>query len=327
MSIDFSLVPFDPCPILDKGIMEGERPDQTAILALDIQAKFLFVDDKGRTYHEYSLPSNADINNVGGYVGKHIKYRDPELLEFLKVNGISKTTLAKSNFPILHSRSPNLDAELFHLIQHLQLTENKRRITLFDLGCTVAEHWTLLDVMLRSQTGRGAQDVISYTGLDKSPLLLTVARLLHQNVAPEHFQLLHLEGSGFSFPPQTFDLSLCVGVVNHVYAPLSALEKLLVATRYTSVLALWTTTEPEGFWTTIHSGLAFYFFSVNDLQKLEQRLARGHFFVLDYLPEASNSQARSYIGLGAERTASLGCYHLLYSTLDHPHIEQLCSVS
>jgi len=327
MTTEFVLVPFDPCPVLDKGTLEGGRPNQTAILALDIQAKFLFVDDKGRTYHEYPLPSNADIHNVGGYVGKLIEYRNPELLEFFKANGISKATLAKSNFPILHSRSPKLDAELFHLIQHLRLMENQRRITLFDLGCTVAEHWTLLDVMLRSQTGRGAEDAITYTGLDKSPLLLSVARLLHQNVSTEHFQLIHLEGSGFSFPPLTFDLTLCVGVVNHVYDPLGALEKLLIATRYTSVLALWTTTESEGFWTTIHSGLAFYFFSIKDLQQLQKRLARGSFFVLDFLPEASNSQARSYIGLGAKRMASLGCYHLLYSTLNHPHLEQLCSES
>ena len=71
---------------------------------------------------------------------------------------------------------------------------------------------------------------------------------------------MQCEGSAFEFEDEKFDLSLCIGVVNHVYNPLVALEKLLKATKYASVMAIWTTSEEEGFWTTLHSGLAFLFF-------------------------------------------------------------------
>ena len=59
----------------------------------------------------------------------------------------------------------------------------------------------------------------------------------------------------FSFREKQFDLSLMFGVVNHTANPMSALSKILAATRYASVLALWVTAGKEGFWAIIYSVL------------------------------------------------------------------------
>lgn len=318
MAPHFDLQSFDPCPLSDKGILEaGGDAAGSNLLALDISARYIFFDANGEIFHEYPLPSDADIHNVGGYVGKVIKYRDPALLEHFKRSGVTVGALKESPFPILTSRSPQLDLVLFQLIERLRAEHGLDRVSLFDLGCTVGEHWDLLNTMLLASEpdGGGSATMLSYCGLDKSSLLLTIAYLLHADVRRDHFRLIHAEGSSFDLPDSTFDLSLSVGVINHVAEPVSALVKLIRATRFATVIALWVTEEETGFWCTIHSGLPFYVFAQNEFREIEQRNPNGRFHLLDYIPEMQSSQERSFIGLGEDRLRRMGCAHLLFSSL------------
>ena len=314
----FSLQQFDPCPVGHDGVFDNAGAAQTQVLALDIQSKYLFVDPKGVRYHEYFVPGTPDVQNCGGYVDKVVLYRDPALYAHLARHGISAHTFSRAEFPILSTRSPRLDLALFALIRELRVERPCKPVGLLDHGCTVGEHYDLLDVMLRAaSTGaESAADAIAYCGLDKSAMLLSIARLLHDQVAPGGFRVLHAEGSGFAVGREEFDLSLSVGVVNHVADPKAALEKLLRATRRAAVMALWVTTEPEGFWAVNHSGVPNYFFSRTDLAQVRERRGVGTYFSLEYIPETSASQMRSYVGLGQKKLESLGCYHLAYSLTD-----------
>lgn len=313
----FQLEQFDPCPLASKGMLDEGAKGSTQLLALNIESKYLFVDETGEKFHEYFVPGTPDIQNCGGYVDKVIQYRDPALFGYLQAHGISPESFARNAFPILNTRSPRLDLLLYALIHRLLELSPGRRVSLLDHGCTVAEHYDLLDVMLRvSSHGKEcAADILSYCGLDKSSMLLSIARLLHHRSMEEHFRLVHAEGSNFSFDNEEFDLSLSVGVVNHVANPIVALEKLLDATRYACVLALWVTSDPEGFWAVNHSGIPNYFFSQRDLAHLLRKRGVGRFCVAEFTPETEASQLRSYIGVGQEKTRSLGSYHLVFSTL------------
>ena len=84
------------------------------------------------------------------------------------------------------------------------------RVSLFDHGCTVAEHFDLLDVLLQAVGPDRARDVLHYIGLDISAMLLSAARLLHSDVKEEHFQLIRAEGSSVRLPERAFDLALTV---------------------------------------------------------------------------------------------------------------------
>jgi SAM-dependent methyltransferase len=312
----FELEQFDPCPLTQKGIMDG-CAETTHLLALDIQSKYLFVDDTGKTYHEYFVPGTPDVQNCGGYVDKVIKYRDPLLYQYLSSRGVSNESFAASQFPILQTRSPKLDLLLFDCIRHLQEVCGVKRVSLLDHGCTVAEHYDLLDVMLRAASGGklNAVDCLAYCGLDKSAMLITIGRLLHPTVPEADFRLMKVEGSAFQFRDQEFDLSLSVGVINHVANPVGALASLLSATRYACVLAIWVTFEGEGFWAFNHSGVPNYFFSQKDLAQLLKLRGAGRFFSVGFTSEDQASQMRSYVGIGEDKLRALGSYHLVFSTL------------
>lgn len=312
----FELEQFDPCPLADKGLMEGSS-EATQVLSLDIQSKYLFVDESGKTYHQYFVPGTPDVQNCGGYVDKVIKYRDPRLIEYLLAKGVSTSSFANSPFPILQTRSPKLDLLLFDLICHLRQVMGIERVSLLDHGCTVAEHYDLLDVMLRAASHEKctASQLLHYCGLDKSAMLLTIARLLHPMAPQNHFRVIQLEGTAFKFRDQEFDLSLSVGVINHVANPVDALGKLLMASRYACVMAIWVTLEEEGFWAFNHSGVPNYFFSKKDLATLLRRRGEGRYYSAGFTPEHEASQRRSYVGIGNDKLRSLGSYHLIFTTL------------
>lgn len=313
----FELQQFDPCPLPSKGVFDDGAQTGTQLLALEIQSKYLFVDETGGKYHEYFVPGTPDIQNCGGYIDKVILYRDPALFEFLCTHGVSRETFARPEFPILHTRSPKLDLALFSLIRYLHARPGAGRVSLLDHGCTVAEHYDLLDAMLRANSGgaESASSTIAYCGLDKSAMLLSIARLLHQDVPDRLFRIIQAEGSEFNAQDGEFDLSLTVGVVNHVANPQQALKKLLLATRFSSVMALWVTTEKEGFWAVNHSGVPNYFFSRSDLARVLRERGEGGFYSIEYVPENQASQMRSYVGLGEQKLMSLGSYYLIFSTL------------
>jgi SAM-dependent methyltransferase len=306
--------PFDPCPIPRHGVHELEQDNQTGrgIVALDIQSKYQFVDEAGGVVHEYNLPTFSDIVTCGGYVDKIFKYRDPEIIEHFSRVGVNLEALADPRFPLLATRSPRLDIYLTWLIRHVSERE-KRRVSLFDLGCSAGEHFDLIDVMLAGGYGQRAADLISYCGLDRSALTLSAARMLHANIPADQFRLIHSEGSAFDFPPRSFDLGLTVGVVNHVTDPALALAKLLSVVRSYAVLALWVTKRPKGFWAIGHSGESIYFFSYEDLRAVARQQPHARFHVADFIPDTESTQYRSYVGIGSEGIESLGCYHLVFT--------------
>jgi hypothetical protein len=313
----FELQQYDPVPLSAEGQLDENKRTNSDLIALDIQSKYLFVDENGETYHEYFVPGTPDVQNCGGYVDKVIQYRDPALITHLRERGVSPETFANSPFPILATRSPRLDLLLFAIANELRSQHGLSRVSLLDHGCTVAEHYDLLDIMMRAASSDRVtvRSALSYVGLDKSAMLLTIARLLHPWAPAEHFQVLQAEGSSFSFSNAQFDLSLSVGVVNHVADPVAALKKILAATRYACVLALWVTAGEEGFWAINHSGVANYFFSRGDLARLLRERGEGRFYSTEFTIETQASQLRSYVGIGEDKLRTLGSYHLVYSTL------------
>jgi hypothetical protein len=312
----FQLKHDDPGPPESALINAGS--DDRRVIALDICTKYQFVDATGAIRHEYVLPGTPEIQNCGGYFDKLAKYRDPALLTYLKHAGVSKESFANPQFPLLATRSPQLDLLLLRLIKHLREQRGNERVSLFDHGCSVAEHFDLLDVMLQAETGERACDVISYVGLDISALLLTAAQAFHSDVPQEHFRLIQSEGSNLDFPDRIFDLTLTVGVVNHVADPPATVEHLLRGTKHAAVMALWVTSEDRGFFALNHTGASAYFFSCHDLARLQDANPDGRFLVADFIPEANSTQRSSYLGIDAQRESSLGCYHLVFSRLADP---------
>ena len=139
--------------------------------------------------------------------------------------------------------------------------------------------------MLEASGEGRARDVLTYVGLDISPLLLTAARVLASDVDPEHFRLVRAEGSALEFPDRAFDLSLTVGVVNHVADPPATIAHLLRGVRYAAVMALWVTSKENGFHALNHTGASAYFFSRSDLARLQAAHPDGRFLVADFIPE------------------------------------------
>jgi len=285
------------------------------LIALDIKYKYVFASTAGAIHHEYEVPNNAEITNAGGYFDKLCKYRDPAIEKYFREEGLSLDSIRRSENPLLRSRSPQLDFILTGLIAKLE-AELARPIRLFDHGCSVGEHYDMIDIMLRVDRGRGIGGSVLYTGLDLSPIALTLARMTHSSVPKSDFRLVQSEGS--EIPPIVGrqDLALSVGVVNHVARPLAALEGIIDRTAYATTLALWVTSEPEGFWAVNHSGIPNYFLSIRDLERIARARPQGRFEVIDFVPETASSQGDSYIGVTPERTKLLGSYHLLWTTID-----------
>jgi SAM-dependent methyltransferase len=311
----FRLIRSDPVLYLDDSFHSSSERQERGVIALDIQTKYQFVAEGTSVFHEYRIPGSTEIQNCGGYVDKIAKYRDPELLSYLRDSGVSREAFATARFPLLATRSPQLDLLVYRLIRHLRTINDSQRVSLFDHGCSVGEHFDFLDTMMLAETGERAADLISYCGLDISGLLLHAARLLHADTQPEHFRLIQAEGSALDFPDHAFDITLTVGVVNHVADPLSTIRNLLRGTRHAAVMALWVTSQERGFFAINHSGNGAYFFSREDLAALQRTNPDGRFLVADFIPETSSTQRRSYVGISAEREASLGCYHLVFSRL------------
>lgn len=306
-------------PLVPDAETTAGRPEDRGVIALDIRTKYQFIDRSGGIFHEYEFPGSAEIQNCGGYFDKVAKYRDPALLAYLKEAGVSQTSFATPRFPILATRSPQLDLLVLQYVDHLR-KGGRARVSLLDLGCSIAEHFDLLDVMLQASDAGRAGEVLNYVGLDVSALLLSAARILHSDIPENHFQLVHREGSTLDFPDRYFDVTMTVGVVNHVADPARALADLLRVTRHAAVMAIWVTSEDDGFFALNHSGIGAYFFSRRDIEMLQAANPDGTFMVADFTPETSSSQRSSYIGIDAAREALLGCYNLIFTRLPDPPV-------
>lgn len=293
------------------GLQIGDETGKT-IIALDIQTKIQFRSSEGSVEHEYLFPSNRHIQNCGGYVDKLIKYRSTEVrnaVEELASKGASHLPLPD----VLKGRSILVDQILAQMVDRLLGSRKQDRATIFDHGCTVAEHYELLDQMMYARSGYRASERLSYVGLDVSPLALSAARILHPNAPESHFQLILAEGSDISLGSESVDFSLSIGVVNHVRDPLHALDRLLDISRNATVLVLWATGENSGFWATNHSGVPNYFFSIKDLGAMSEKYAhKGRFYYAAFTPESQSTQISSYIGLSPQRLALMGSYTLAF---------------
>jgi SAM-dependent methyltransferase len=306
----FRLKPAAP-PSIEKHTSNEDTVGR-GVIALDIQTKYQFISDDAGIFHEYEMPGSSEIQNIGGYFDKIYKYRDPELLEYLLAHGVSKASFDTNAFPILATRSPQLDLAALPFITSVRDLK-KDRVSLLDHGCSAAEHFDFLDVLLKASGQRPAEEVLSYIGLDYSALLLSTAKTLHRHVDERYFRLVHQEGTELNFPDRSIDLTLSVGVVNHVADPPKALRQLLRVTRHACVLALWVTSQPKGFYAINHVGVGAYFFSARDLGAIQAENADGRFFVVEFIPEIQSTQRSSYVGIDADQEASLGCYHLIFS--------------
>lgn len=313
----FQLTRVNPCPrFTDSGETEATTPG--TLISISVASKYEFYDSLGSVYHHYPVPGSAEVQNLAGYVDKLMKYRDPELETYLRRNGLSKEVFLRGDFPILKSRSPKLDILLHRLIRMIQTQRQIQRVSLFDHGCTVAEHYDFLDLMLKvdGEGKGGAAEALNYLGLDRFSSLLHAAQHLHFDAPSEYFQLMQAEGSDFALSPKSFDLALSVGVVNHTHNPKEALAKILEATRVAAVFALWIVDrEEDGIWLTNHAGNASYFFSRSDLREVLLRRGEGYFALEEFIPERESSQPDSYVGVSQELYDSLACCHLVYTTL------------
>lgn len=301
---------YDPLPLRQIGVLDGRNVDRN-VIALTTLFKYWFANGDGSTAHEYEIPNSVAVINCGGYIDKLIKYRDPKIRVYFDKNGFDLSKAGEAQLPLLLTRSPKLDVLAAQLIQKYRT--DGAPVAVYDHGCSVAEHYDLLDVVLRANAGRHAHELIAYTGLDISPLLLAAARMLHANVPAELFRLIRTEGSQIPLEDASQDVALSVGVINHVADPKSALRELLRVTKRSAVFAAWVTSEPDGFWAINHSGVASYFYSRADLDAAGRSFPQGKFHIVEFIPESESSQPNSYVGIGAERIETLGCYHLVWT--------------
>ena len=304
----------------------SDHPDASkAVIALDIVTKYQFQTQDGAVYHEYSLPSNRDIQNCGGYIDKLLKYRSPDIRNFIMEEKPTLQRLRSSSWPVLHGRSPHIDLILNDLVA-IRRKEQTGRVSLLDHGCSVAEHFDFIDLLLQATTDQRAQDVLLYCGIDLSPLVLSAAKLFHPSCLGKNFQLILSEGSELNFPDDCFDFSISVGVVNHVVRPLETLEKLLRITRTAFITAIWVTGEDEGYWAFNHSGAGNYFFAEKDLAALALKYAKGRFYSAEFVPEHNSTQPDSYVGINDRQLSRMGSYILVFSAVsDIPdYLQPLC---
>lgn len=285
------------------------------LVVLDTGTRYLFRDETGLDVHQYDIPDSSDIQNCGGYLDKMLQYRDPRLLAYLIKKGVSKEALDSEEFPLLKTRSPQLDYLLMRFIIALREENPHRRVSLFDLGCTVAEHFDALDLMLKAQSkGKlNAVDVLSYCGVDMAPLVLCAAQQFHLDADPAHFKLTLGEGSGVNIPEGGFDLALSVGVINNLKDPILGLTKLLKSVKEGAVFAVWVADSEEGFWGVSHRSTPQYFYGHKDINSFITLNEDFKFLIADFIPEHDSTQQKHFIGVSEEQLKGVGCYHLIYT--------------
>ena len=319
---EFDLRPFDPIPLETAGTFDQLSTAGSELMALDVISKYQFNTEDGQPFHEYLIPASESVQRLGGYIDKIALWRDPQLLEFLTEYGINTVSTECKKYPILNTRSPQLDFYLYKCIKYYLEKYDKDKLSLFDLGCTVAEHLDFLDLLIRADTSNksSATDILTYCGLDSSESALTAAQIFHEHLVGPNFELILSDGAEHDIPPDSFDLSISVGVINHLPDPILGLQKFLLLTREASVMALWVTSEPEGRWVRTHGGLQNYFFSHQDLQSVKDTKPGGRFLYFDYIPDTQTTNPKGYVGIGTDVIEKLGVYHLVYtaSPLDAP---------
>jgi SAM-dependent methyltransferase len=308
-AVDFA--EFDPAPPAPAGALAPGAASR-AVMAIAATQEFLFVSEAGAQIHRYELPDHSDILNCGGYIDKLLKYRDPALAAHIRANGVTPAAFADPRFPLLATRSPQIDLLILRALLKLLGDDPERRVRIFDLGCTVAEHYDLLALMLEaaSQGKFDARRNIQYAGLDVSALALAAARALHADLPPEAFGLILQEGSAVRIPEGAYDLSLSIGVIHNLKEPVEGTIRLLNGTSFAASLACWVCAQDEGVWLTSHHAAPMYVFGGADLRRIEAETGMA-LLVGDFVPERASTQQRHFAEVSEAALETLGCYHLL----------------
>lgn len=293
-----------------------DKSKSSSLMALDIETKLQFRTNDNEVYHEYIFPSDRDIQNTGGYIDKILKYRSKEIKR--KIIDLSLDELANSDTDVLKSRSVLVDVILTKMINKFLKKNTNSRARIFDHGCTVGEHYDMINQMLMAKFGYSAKEKISYIGLDISPLALSAARILHSDIEKENFKLIRAEGSSFAATENSVDFALSIGVINHVQNPIKSLTKLLTIIKDALILVIWITQEDKSFWAVNHSGIPYYFFSKNDLKILANKFSsKGNFYFAEFIEEKESTQLDSYVGISKERMKLIGSYTLIFCNKDY----------
>jgi len=303
---------FDPAPPYETGGIDSSK-GTNALMALDRAATYMFAAPDGSIAHRYDFPDDSDIFNCGGYLDKVLQYRDDRLFAHLQRHGVNRTTFDDGTFPILATRSPQLDLLIYRVVRTLRAEMPGHRVGLFELGCTVGEHFDLLDVMLRASSNdvETAAEALRYQGIDISPLVLFAGQYIHHGLSPDNFRLSLGEGSSFEALAGSYDIGLSVGVIHNLKDPIGGTERLLQLSGTATVLACWVCDSDEGIWLTSHHAAPIYIFGQHDLATLAHAVPDRRFLVADFIPEAQSTQQRHFVGISQEATDRLGCYHLI----------------
>ena len=307
---------FDPAPP-SSGSGLKSLDDEKQIINLEKSISYLFRNDSGQIIHRYDLPDDSDILNCGGYIDKIIKYRSRDLFDYLQKNGVCTETLTNGSFPLLNTRSPLLDLIIFGIILQ-RLNETNEKLSLFDLGCTVGEHYDLLDVMVRAdeRINKPLYSLINYHGIDKSELVLKAGYTLHGDLSRESFKLTCSEGSSHCYE-NYHDVGLCVGVIHNLKNPLKGLHDLVRASRIATIVALWVCSLEEGLWLYSHHAEPMFIFGKKEIKSLREKFPKKYILVSDFIPESLSTQNRHFVGISQEAIEELGCYHLIITDNIH----------
>lgn len=306
-----AFVEIDPAPPRRTGDLV-QTATSGALIAIEATQEFLFFSEAGLPLHRYELPDHSDILNCGGYIDKLLKYRDPALADHLMAAGATRASFADPRFPLLATRSPQIDLLILRAALHLLRTEPARRVKIFDLGCTVAEHYDLLDLMLKAESnGRfTAERNMQYCGLDVSALALAAARTLHADLPADRFRLVLQEGSQAQIDARAYDISFSIGVINNLKEPVEGTIRLLNGTSFVSCLACWVCAQEKGVWLTSHHASPMYVFGAEDLRRIERETGMA-LLVGDFIPESASTQQRHFAEVSEAALDGLGSYHFL----------------
>tara|TARA_B100000989_G_scaffold298377_1_gene287388 strand:+ start:692 stop:1687 length:996 start_codon:yes stop_codon:yes gene_type:complete len=316
MKYDF--IKFDPVPYSKKSIYGSKKTNKPKdLIVLDVEGKYEFIETKTKkTYHSYPISSDDHILHCGGYLDKILKWRDKNLISYLCKNGINNSSFSSKRFKILKTRSPQLDLLVIELFKYFFKKNGfKERVIFFDHGCSVSEHLDLLKIMVDIVFNNEfrIEDILDYTGLDHSSFCLMASKLFHETFDTNFYKLICKEGSEINFSSDTFDISLSVGVVNHVKDPVSTLSKIISTTKYFVVLGLWVTSNKNGIWRISHGQTPFYFFSKTELHRIKKKFPDGDFYFSQFIPDVESTQKKSYVGISYDELKETGCYHMIFS--------------
>lgn len=298
-----------------ESLVEGSPSSGTSLVALDRYSAYIFVDGES-VIHEYRIPDDSDILNCGGYLDKLAKYRSSEFSDSLESVGISKDGFSSSSLPILGSRSALIDLDVFEVIKALRYENPESRVSVLDVGCTVCEHWDLLDQLIRLgvHSECGAKDWLAWHGFDVSPLVLLAATLTHSNLSKDEFKVDLCEGSSIQVDEDSYDISLCIGVMHNFNDPIEGLKNLIRSAKIATVIALWVGDIAQGVWLISHHSSPFFLFGKGDLELFVREFPEKSFLVSDFIPEKLSTQNRHFVNLDQKSLDSIGSYHIIVTT-------------